>query len=135
MVQNSYCMILEICFLKYWTFLVQNSYCIILKTYSWQIRLFWYKIRTLWVSWHISEGLDYFGTKFVLYEFRDIFMKDLPISVQNSYVMSIVTYFWRTTLFWYKIRTLWILRHISEGFDYFGTKFVLYEFRDIFLKD
>ena len=59
----------ETIFLKDKTILVQNSYCM------------------------SSEALDYFGTKFVLYELWDIFLKDQTILVQNSYCMNFETYF------------------------------------------
>ena len=85
--------------------------------------------------WRISEGLDYFGTKFVLYEFLDIFLTDEIILVQNSYTMNFETFSWQMRLFWYKVCTLWVSWHISEGLDDFGTKFVLYEFHDTFLTD
>ena len=102
-------------------------------TYFWRIKLVWYIIRTLRVLWYVYEGLDYFGTKFVLYEFPDTLLTDYTILVQNSHCLNFEPYFWKIGLFWYKIRTLWISRHILDWLDYFGTKFVLYECRDIFL--
>ena len=132
MVQNSHCMNFHTYFWKISLILVQSSYFMSVATYFWRIKLFWYKIRTLWVAWHISKGLTYFGTKFVLYEFWDIFPVNLTILVQNLYFMRFGTYFWRIRLFWYKIRTVWILRNISEGFHYFGTKLVPMNFETYF---